>query len=345
VPELRRDPVVERWVVIATERARRPSDYAPAPPPTPSGEACPFCPGQEDRTPPELLRIGGPEGWTVRVFPNKFPALRIEGAADATGDGIYDRMTGVGAHEVIVESPRHRDSLGAMAPARVAEVLGAYRSRLRELRRDPRLAYVLVFKNRGPAAGASLEHPHSQLIATPIVPEQVAEELAAAERYYLRKERCVWCDIVRQERRNGTRIVAVRPGFLAVSPWAPRVPFETLVLPTRHQAAFQEIDDQGLAGLADILADLVGRYDRVLADPPYNFALHTAPLRADDLDHYHWHLEVTPTLTQVAGFEWGSGFFINATPPEDAARFLREGAPGSRAEALTRPAAPGAMAS
>jgi UDPglucose--hexose-1-phosphate uridylyltransferase len=330
MPELRRDPVVERWVVIATERARRPADYTAAPPVDTGTEPCPFCPGQEDRTPPEVLRVEGPEGWTVRVVPNKFPALRVEGSADATGEGIYDRMTGIGAHEVIVESPQHRESLGAMPPDRVAAVLGAYRARLRELRQDTRLAYALIFKNRGAAAGATIEHPHSQLIATPIVPEQVAEELAAAERYFGRKERCVWCDIVRQERRDGRRVVAERPGFLALAPWAPRFPFETWVLPTRHQAAFQDLDDQALAGLGEVLADLIGRYDRVLGDPPYNFALHTAPLQADDLEHYHWHLEVMPKLTQVAGFEWGSGFFINATPPEDAARFLREGGPGLR---------------
>jgi UDPglucose--hexose-1-phosphate uridylyltransferase len=297
------------------------------PPLPPAPDPCPFCPGREDRTPPELFRVEGPAGWTVRVVPNKFPALRVEGEVDPAGEGIYDRMHGVGAHEVIIETPDHQGTLGAMPPGRVADVLGAYRDRLLELRKDTRLAYALVFKNHGATAGASLEHPHSQLIATPIVPEQIAEELRAAKRYFRRTERCVWCDIVRQERRDELRVVAGTAGFVALSPWAPRFPFETWVLPVRHQAAFQDLDPGGLADVAELLGRLFARYERVLGDPPYNFALHTAPLQVYDVEHYHWHLEVMPKLTQVAGFEWGSGFFINATPPEDAARFLREGTP------------------
>jgi UDPglucose--hexose-1-phosphate uridylyltransferase len=328
MPELRKDPVVGRWVIIATERARRPSDFAPEPTVLKGPAGCVFCPGAEGNTPPELLafRPGGGGQWTLRVVPNKFPALQIEGDLQPTGEGIYDRMNGVGAHEVIIETPDHFANLGTLSVGAVADVIFAYRERLLDLKKDPRFEYILLFKNQGAPAGASLEHPHSQLIATPILPELVVEELEGAARYYRMKERCVWCDIVRQERRDGKRIVLEEGGFLAVAPFAPRFPFETWVLPIAHRATFESIEPGDVDALARLLRELVRRFNRVLRDPPYNYALHTAPLRAMDLDHFHWHLEFLPKLTRVAGFEWGTGFFINPMPPEEAARFLREDA-------------------
>jgi UDPglucose--hexose-1-phosphate uridylyltransferase len=341
MPELRKDPVVERWVIIATERARRPMDFAPetAKPRGPDG--CPFCPGREDRTPPELYRAGGSEDgpWTVRVVPNKFPALHTDGEVHAAGEGIYDRMDGVGAHEVVIETPEHVAGLESLPVSHVGEVLVAYRERLLALRKDPRLEYVLIFKNHGVAAGASLEHPHSQIIATPILPELIAEELEGALRYFRMKERCVWCDVVRQERRDGTRLVLEEDGFVAIAPFAPRFPFETWILPTAHRASFEGLGGDETDSLARLLRDLVARLGRLFDDPPYNFALHTAPLKAGEPEHYHWHLELMPKLTQLAGFELGTGFFINPTPPEDAARFLRGAAPeagGARPGPLAR---------
>jgi len=334
MPELRKDPVVERWVIIATERARRPMDFAPEVTTRRGPEVCPFCPGREERTPPEIYRSGGSEDgpWTVRVVPNKFPALHGDpGEVHGTGEGIYDRMDGVGAHEVIVESPDHFAGLGTLPAAHVGEILGAYRERLQALRKDPRLEYVLIFKNHGVQAGASLEHPHSQLIATPILPELVAEELEGALHYFRMKERCVWCDIVRQERRTGTRLVLEEEGFVAVAPYASRFPYETWILPTTHRSHFESLQADEVDALARLLRELVARLDRLFVDPPYNFALHTAPLKAADPEHFHWHLELMPKLTRLAGFELGTGFFINPTPPEDAARFLRraEAAPGA----------------
>lgn len=319
---------MERWVVIATERARRPSDFAREPVSMRGAAGCAFCPGNETMTPPELLRVARSDlesgaGWTVRVVPNRFPALEVEGELHASGDGIYDRMNGVGAHEVIIDTPDHFATLGTMTPAAVADLLGAYRDRLLDLRKDNRFEYILIFKNQGAAAGATVEHPHSQLIATPIVPELVLAELEGAARYYRMRERCVWCDVVRQERRDGTRIVAEEGGFLAIAPFAPRVPFETCILPTAHRPAFEAIEAEEVEALGRLLRDVLGRLGRVLGDFPYNYALHTAPLRTAALDHFHWHLEVMPRLTRVAGFEWGSGFFINPTAPEQAARFLR----------------------
>jgi UDPglucose--hexose-1-phosphate uridylyltransferase len=330
MPELRKDPVVGRWVIISTERGRRPSDFTTEPVRARSSN-CVFCAGNEAKTPPEILGIRHPDsmanepGWSLRVVPNKFPALRIEGELEPEGEGLYDKMNGVGAHEVVIETPTHDASLATISTDAVADVLLAYRERIVDLKKDPRFEYILVFKNHGAAAGASLEHPHSQLIATPIIPIMVSEELNGAGQYYEMKERCVWCDIVRQERRSRKkRVIAEAHGFVALAPFAPRFPFETWILPTRHRSAFEETGVEELRGLAELLGDFLRRMDRVLNGPPFNFMLHTAPLREGALDHFHWHLEIIPKLTNVAGYEWGSGFFINPVPPEDAAAALRE---------------------
>jgi UDPglucose--hexose-1-phosphate uridylyltransferase len=329
VPELRKDPVVGRWVIISTERGLRPSDFTPEAVQLRTSN-CVFCGGNEDKTPPEILAgraPGSPEnspGWSYRVVANKFPALRIEGDLEPEGEGMFDRMNGVGAHEVVIETPDHRASLATMPLDAVAEVLVAYRERVRDLKKDPRFEYVLVFKNYGEAAGASLEHPHSQLIATPVIPVMVTEELEGSARYWARKERCVWCDIVRQERRAGHRVILESNGFIALAPFAPRFPFEAWILPTRHRSAFEESEIDDLRGCASVLQEFLVRLKRVLNEPPFNFMLHTAPLRDGSLEHFHWHLEVIPKLTRVAGFEWGTGFFINPIPPEDAAQSLRD---------------------
>jgi UDPglucose--hexose-1-phosphate uridylyltransferase len=330
MPELRKDPVVGRWVIIATERARRPSDFVTEPV-RPRATTCAFCEGHELQTPPEVLAGRPPDsrpntpGWTYRVVPNKFPALRIEGELEPSGEGLFDRMNGVGAHEVVIETPRHDASLAGLSVDAVTDVLLAYRERMVDLKKDPRFAYVLVFKNHGEAAGASLEHPHSQLIATPIIPIMVSEELAGSAQYYDLKERCVWCDMVRQERRGRARLVLESPEFVGLAPFAPRFPFETWILPTRHRAAFEESTEEELRGVAETLGEVLRRMDQVLGEPPYNFMLHTAPFREAQLESFHWHLEVIPKLTRVAGFEWGSGFFINPVPPEAAAEALRAG--------------------
>ncbi len=332
MPELRKDPVVGRWVIIATERGRRPSDFVRVAPARASGP-CVFCAGHEDKTPPEILAGRGPDsrpdgpGWSYRVVANKFPALRIEGDLEPSGEGLFDRMNGVGAHEVVIETPDHDASLATLGVDAVTDVLSAFRERVLDLKKDPRFEYILVFKNHGEAAGASLGHPHSQLIATPIIPIMVTEELTGAARYWEMKERCVWCDIVRQDRRAGVRMIAEADGFVALAPFAPRFPFETWILPVRHRSAFEECDVDDLRALARLLGDFLRRMNRVLKDPPFNFMLHSAPLRESALEYFHWHLEVIPILSRVAGFEWGSGFFINPLPPEDAAGALRESRP------------------
>jgi len=332
MPELRKDPVVGRWVIISTERSRRPTNFTPVRIEK-SGGFCPFCPGQEDKTPPEVYahRPGGgapnSPGWEVRVVPNKFPALQIEGALDRRGEGLYDKMNGVGAHEVVIEGTKHDEDLADMPVEHLVEVLRAYRQRIVDLHRDRRFRYVLLFKNHGPEAGATLEHTHTQLVATPIIPKILQEELEGARHYYELKERCVFCDIIQQDTsdHNGRRVVTLNDRFLAIEPFAPRFPFETWILPRRHDASYQQVEDEAeFIELASILKDTLQRLNRALDRPPYNFVIHTAPVVEGDLEYYHWHIEIMPKLTRVAGFEIGSGFYINPTPPEDAAQYLRE---------------------
>ncbi len=332
MPELRKDPVVGRWVIISTERSRRPTHFTTTTTQR-NTYACPFCPGSEDKTPPEVYawRPGheapNTPGWQVRVVPNKFPALQIEGGLDRRGEGLYDKMNGVGAHEVVIEGPEHDKDLADLPVEHIQQVLLAYRARVLDLHRDRRFRYVLIFKNHGAQAGATLEHTHTQLIATPIVPRILQEEIDGSRRYYELKERCVFCDIVAQETadNNGRRVVSMTDRFVVLEPYAPRFPFETWILPRKHDDSFHNLeDDEEFHDLATVLKDTLQRLNRALDRPPYNFAIHTAPVGDTPLEHYHWHLEIMPTLTRVAGFEIGSGFYINPTPPEDAAQYLRE---------------------
>jgi UDPglucose--hexose-1-phosphate uridylyltransferase len=329
MPELRRDPIHGGWVIISTERSRRPSDFAPEERKTVGG-FCPLCEGNEDRTPPEVFAFrenGTPPnspGWSLRVVPNKFPALRIEGELNREGEGMYDKMNGIGAHEVVIETPRHFESLSTLPLKAVEYVLLAYRERIIDLRRDSRLRYVMVFKNYGVAAGASLEHSHSQIIALPIVPTRVREEIQGAKNYFDYKDRCVYCDIIRQELRDRRRVVYENQGFVSLAPFASRFPFEMWILPKLHQPSFELMDSSLFPLAAEALSDILQRLKEVLEDPPYNYILHTSSFPEEDQNHYHWHFEIMPKLTKVAGFEWGTGFYINPTPPEEAAEYLRE---------------------
>jgi len=330
MPELRKDPTVGRWVIIATERVRRPKDLVVPRAPR-RGGPCAFCAGHENETPPEVLayrdatddRRDAP-GWRVRVVPNKFPALRVEGALEKRGEGLYDAMSGIGAHEIVIESPDHDAALARLPPAAVEEVVRAYRDRIVDLKRDGRLRSAIVFKNHGVQGGADLEHPHSQIIATPIVPLAIADELHQARAYYDYRERCLYCDILYQETLDRVRVVAETPAAVALAPYAPRFPFETWIMPRRHAAAFEQAEDDELAALAMLVRDLLGRLDRVVGNPPYNLIVHTAPFGGEASPSYHWHVEVVPTLTASAGFEWGTGFHINPMPPEESARLLRD---------------------
>ena len=333
MPELRRDPVTGRWVIISTDRARRPTDFIRESVQNKGPRNCPFCPGAEGSTPPEILAYGRRDGnrdtpgWSLRVVSNKFPALGIEGNLDREGEGLFDRMTGIGAHEVIIESPDHQLTLATLPERAVEEMLWAYRDRTLDLKNDRRFRYILLFKNHGEGAGATLEHTHSQLIALPIVPKRVREEVDSAKHYYDEKERCIFCDIIRQEIETDKRVILNNDHFIALAPYAPRFPFEAWILPRRHSSAFENMPTPYYGALASTLREFLSRLDAALSCPPYNYVIHTSPIGEEINDHYHWHIEVMPKLTRVAGFEWGTGFYINPTPPEESARFMREAKP------------------
>lgn len=328
MPELRKDPILGRWVIISVERGKRPTDFV-SPAQRKKGGFCPFCPGNEYTTPPEILafRPGGSKpnepGWTLRVMPNKFPALQISGELMKQGEGLYDKMNGIGAHEVIVETPEHNLSLATMTQKAVEDVLWAYHLRLTDLKKDIRLRYVLIFKNEGESAGATLEHTHTQLIGLPIVPRTVKDEMQGAKNHYDLRERCIFCDIIRQELADGRRLIYENDGYLAISPFAPRAPFETWILPKHHESAFAP-QRQSFTSLAEILQRILKQFDKILDVPPYNFIIHTSPFNDEHNEYYHWHIEFVPKLTKIAGFEWGSGFYINPVPPEEASKFMRE---------------------
>ncbi len=329
MPELRKDPIIGRWVIISTERGKRPTDFASVTK-TREPRLCPFCTGNESSTPPEVysFRKKGTDAnqpeWSLRVVSNKFPALKIEGDLNREGVGIFDKMNGVGAHEVIIETPDHMKDLVDLENEDFQNVIRAYRERILDLSKDPRFKYILVFKNQGEAAGASLEHSHSQLIATPILPKRVMEELAGSKQYYEFKERCVYCDIVRQELADNVRVVAANDKFISIEPFASRFPFETWVMPRNHQAAFESIRGDDIDQFVHVLKETLLRLKVALNNPPYNFMIHTAPSDHNHQKEYHWHVEIIPKLVKVAGFEWGTGFYINPTTPEDAARYLNE---------------------
>src|SRR6185436_17711815 len=290
---------------------------------------CPFCPGHESMTPPEVLAFrsnGGPPnggGWDVRVVPNKYPALRVEGSLDREGEGLFDRMNGIGAHEVIIETPDHSKTLAMMSEPEIERVLWAYRERINDLKRDIRLRYILIFKNHGASAGATLEHTHSQLIALPIVPDYMRDEIEGARHHFAEKERCVFCDIIRQEVAAERRVVHETSEAIALSPYAPRFPFETWLLPKTHGARFEDAPRQQYESLARMIKSVLMRMDRALERPDYNMLIHSLPFSEQAVELYHWHVEIIPKLTRTAGFEWGTGFYINPTSPEEATETLR----------------------
>ena len=257
------------------------------------------------------------------MVPNNYPALQVEGGIDRVGEGIFDKMNGIGAHEVIIETPDHHETLATMTNDGVERVLMAYRDRVLDLRQDRRFRYIVIFKNVGAAAGATLDHSHSQLIALPVVPRQVRDEVDGAQRHFLDKERCVFCDILRQELADGTRVITENADMVALAPYAPRFPFETWLVPKRHASRYEEAPRHEYAALARLLRDLMRRMRVMLERPAYNLVVNNSPFGEEVGDYYHWHIEIMPRLTRVAGFEWGTGFYINPTSPEEAARVLR----------------------
>ena len=336
MPQLRKNPVTREWVVVAQERSRRPGEFqVPCEDPSDLPEhkqQCPFCAGNESQTPPELLAYrpdgGAPNSpnWTVRVVPNKFPALKMEGDLARRGQGMYDSMNGIGSHEVVVETPEHNQSLATLSRERCADVLWAARERFIDLSADRKFKYILFFRNHGVVAGASIEHPHSQIIALPIVPLDVLAEVEGMGTYAEYRDRCPYCDMVTQESDLKDRIVFETENYLIFEPFASKFAFETWVVPKRHQNSFTELERPEMLELSDAIQGSLRRIDRCLNFPPYNLAMHSLPVNTSRPEDFHWHIQISPRLTVAAGLEMGTGVYINATSPEEAARYLRDAA-------------------
>jgi len=330
--ELRRDPVNGRWVIVDSDYPTKPESFEYEPNIIRGGGTCPFCYGNELLTPPEIEAIRNPgtgpntSGWQVRVVPNKFPALQIEGELDKRGLGIYDMSNGIGAHEVLIESPYHNKDIPDLLNSEVEAFLSMYCRRTIDLIKDKRFKYIMIFKNYGAAAGASLEHPHTQIVALPMVPKNPMEEIKGAQSYFEYRDRCIFCDIIRQEMQEKERIILENKHFLSLCPFVSRFPFEIWIMPKKHNSLFFNMRSEELPALAQILKDTIHKLKVVFADVPYNFIIHTSPVNGSErgLEYYHWHIEIMPKLTRTAGFEWGSGFYVDSVSPEKAAQYLIE---------------------
>jgi len=329
--ELRRDPIVGRWVIVDNDKPALPKDYEYDPHSWKGGN-CPFCYGNEAMTPPEIDAIREPHtaantsGWLNRVVPNKFPALQIEGELDRRGIGIYDMSNGIGAHEVLIDTPYHNKDIPDLLNEEVERMISMYCRRSSDLMKDKRFKYIMLFKNFGAAAGASLEHPHSQIIALPMVPKNVMEEIHGAQDYFDYRERCIFCDIIRQEMQEKARIILENKYFISFFPFVSRFPFEVWIIPKKHASSFCIMPPEEIPALATILKDTIVSIRKLFPLMPYNFIIHTSPSNGDSAHNegYHWHIEFMPKLTRVAGFEWGTGFYIVPTSPELAAKLVKE---------------------
>jgi len=331
--EVRRDIVTDTWVIIDTENETIPRIHANTQRQT---DDCPFCEGQENRTPNEIfaIRDGTPPnkpGWKVRVIPNIRPILRIEGELKNVGVGVYDMVNGVGANEVIVEAPKHIVNLCELSDEQIGLVLKTYRTRIEDLHKDKRLRYILIFKNHGRAAGAStITHTHSDLIALPATPVRVKQKLNGAREYFEYKERCLFCDIIQQEIEMADRLIFQSDKFVVIAPYASRFPFEILIMPKRHSFSYKLIDNNEISDLASVLKKIGKVLYTAFEDPPYNIILNDSPNLLPKKNYwmtikqdYHWHIEITPRIYRRTGFELGTGFYINRIAPEKAAHILR----------------------
>ncbi len=339
--ELRKDILSGRWVIIASERSKRPDDFrvAQAEKEKTEGikEFCPFCEGNEAKTPPEVLSLRkqgtskDKPGWRVRVVPNKFPALNRGIPPVKSKKGIFQWMEGIGVHEVVIETPEHDKELSDLSLDHVQDVLGIYQKRIKDIGKEWQYQYIQVFKNKGKEAGASLSHSHSQIVATPIIPKRVKEELYGAERFFRNSGECAFCRIIKEESEIKDLLILANKHFCVTAPFASRFPFEMRLYPFRHSPYFEDLGKEELKGLALTLRTVLTSLKNILSDPPFNFILHQAPnpnLPQQNWPKiersFHWHIEIAPILTKVAGFELGTGFYINPVPPETAAHYLKE---------------------
>lgn len=333
--ELRKDPLLGRWVAVLNQ-SKAPSEYAFLPEEA-SEKDCIFCAGREAELPGEIMSMSGPGTekhsirWWTRVVPNISPVFRVEGELGRKGEGMYDKMNSIGANEIIIESPYHAVRPEDIGIDQMAKVIMTYKDRMADLEKDPRLRYTLIYKNSGLSAGAAYSHPLSQLASTPVIPKRVKEELDGAKQYFAYKERCIFCDIIKEELRSGNRIIIETRSFIAFCPYASKFPFESWIAPKRHNCAFQDIRADEIEDMAFILSAVLKKLRAIFNGVPFNYFIHSAPNRIPRKNYwhtlgedFHWHLEIMPRLLSTSGFEWGSGFYILPTSPENAAKYLME---------------------
>ena len=329
MPEIRKDPILGHSIIVAEARQKRPNDFAQK---KQFSNACPFCSGNENLTPPEIYRLAPDNGtdnaaWELRVVPNKFPALDGDAPLLPQSDGIYSKTSAPGRHEVLIETPLHSGRLEKLPIRHLADIIRTCAMRSSEMLKIPFIKYVMVFKNQGRAAGASLEHPHTQIAGIPLPPKRVIEEIRSCKTYKDKHGKCLFCDIIRQEENSRSRIISENTDFISFAPFASRTPFEINIFPKGHLSFFEEITDIQSESLAEILQECLCRLSKAVPDLCYNMMFLTSPkseILEDDRHIYHWHIEILPKLAQAAGFEWGTGFYINTMPPEQAAETLRK---------------------
>jgi UDPglucose--hexose-1-phosphate uridylyltransferase len=327
--QIRHNLATGEWVIIAPERAGRPADFA-------AGEraskesrpehvpTCPFCPGNEDHTPPEVLRLPQDGPWQVRVVPNKFAALQREGSRKPHSDGLFHALSGTGWHEVAVESRRHNAPTALQTAEEIVRTLTALQLRGIKMARDPRIEQIVYLKNHGPSAGTSREHPHSQIMALPLVPSRLLAQAEVARRYFEEGGDCAFCQTWQTEAASGERVVAEGECFLAFVPYAAFAPYHTWIVPKRHRASFCRASADELADLGALLRFVLQKIRLGLGDPDYNCVIQSAPVSLSESDHLHWYATVTPRLIPWGSLELGTGMFVNPASPEENARFLRD---------------------
>ena len=325
--ELRYNIISRDWVVIATDRAKRPLDFVKSKKETePSPEHkddCPFCPGNEGDGSDETLRFGDKKSWRVRSIYNKFPAFSPKVEIKRFNEGIHHSVSGYGATEVIVENPRHNLCMATMKDREVEDVIKAYKSRYEAIQNMKGIESIIIFRNHGASAGTSLEHPHSQLIATPIVPPQIRNRLDAAARFFDATGSCVFCYALAEELKDKKRIVLETERFVSFLPYAGASPFLTWIFPKRHMSSFADIDDAEIKDLSKILRSTLAKLYHGLNNPDFNYTIRSIPVNEKASAYFHWYLSIVPRISLPAGFELGSGIFINTSLPEESAEFLR----------------------
>ncbi|MBD3402751.1 galactose-1-phosphate uridylyltransferase [candidate division GN15 bacterium] len=328
MPEFRQNLATKDWVILATERGKRPSDFEKERKqrePAPAYDTnCPFCKGNESQTLEPTYVWPAPDDWKVRVIPNKFAALDPNLSTTRSHVGLFLAAKGFGLAEVVVEHPEHNVNIVSMELEQVTQMLRACRERQAAISQNPKINLVQIFRNYGQGAGTSLIHPHSQIIATPIVPPHVRFPMEQAVLYYDKYGSCVYCDLVREELRQAERVIIESENFVAFCPYAARSPYECRIYPKRHEPSFVLVDDEELYELASVLRDLLGRVHTGLNDPDYNYIIRSSPIGDENTRHLHWYIVVIPKISIPAGFEIGTGIYINTVAPEASARHLRD---------------------